>query len=79
MIILWKVCAGLAIFTFIMFLCVLTTTTFANNFTQSPKRENIVTWNARFNFLKVLGWQYTIYVFAAASLISLISSLGIFA
>lgn len=79
MIILWKVCAGLAIFTFIMFLCVLTTTTFANNFAQSPKRENIVTWNARFNFLKVLGWQYTIYVFAAASLISLISSLGIFA
>lgn len=64
---------ALAAFSFIFFLLASFFTMWSQFFPESPKIELIVKWNQRFTFLKTLTWQFTIYLFAAVSLLAIFS------
>lgn len=64
------VCAAIS---FIGFLGSIATTVFVQHFNDNPDRIAKVTlWTVRFNFLKNLFWQWTIYLFAFVCLVVII-------
>lgn len=75
---LYIICFSFGALTFLMFLCSVCATVFANSFLQSPNRDNVIKWNTRFSFMKTVCWQLTIYIFAALSFLKLLVDVGIF-
>lgn len=54
-----------AILSFIGFLGSIATTVYAQHFNNNPDRlVKVNIWRVRFNFIKNLFWQWTIYLFA---------------
>ena len=57
--------AVFAVISFIGFLGSITTTVYLQHFNDNPdKMTKVGMWTVRFNFIKNLFWQWTIYLFA---------------